>query len=511
MATVYLVEYFRYRGVLLLLLTKSIAVVFLGVSTRSAPTCPGSSRSPASATPRWALAVVWLRRARGAAARGHGAAAVRRRDSLALLGPRGARRPPAGARRPTARARVALAGPADRRPRRRLDTPASPSSSCARPAGSHARSLLCTHFGCRVVWEPARGQRYRCPCHQGWFDADGRPVAGPPTAAAARGAGRARRRRRRSSASGERPAARRHRRLGLRRPPPARGAEGGLPHRRHGAPQPGALRRARPPEHPAGTRSTSATARRSRRSSRSIRREGGADVLLHLAAHYDFTGEEHPEYWRTNVQGLRNVLDLSKGLGLQALRLLELDRGLRLPAAGPGPDRDEPAGRRPRLRAHARRSASDCSRSTRAHFPSTIVRFAALFSDWCEYPPLFMFLETWLSGAWNARVLGGRGRSAIPYLHVDDLVLFFLALLDRLPTRWRRARCCRRARTAAVSHRAAVRRGDARSATGAAARPIHMPRALCGPGMWGLDLRRAADRPPARSSGPGWRATSTSR
>ena len=68
----------------------------------------------------------------------------------------------------------------------------------------------------------------------------------------------------------------------------------------------------------------------------------------------------------------------------------------------------------------------------RDHFPRTIVRFAALFSDWCEYPPLFMFLETWLSSAWNARMLGGRGQSAIPYLHVDDLILFFLALLDRL-------------------------------------------------------------------------------
>jgi hypothetical protein len=32
-ATAYLVEYFRYRGVLLLLLTKSIAVVFLGFAT----------------------------------------------------------------------------------------------------------------------------------------------------------------------------------------------------------------------------------------------------------------------------------------------------------------------------------------------------------------------------------------------------------------------------------------------------------------------------------------------
>ena len=48
------------------------------------------------------------------------------------------------------------------------------------------------------------------------------------------------------------------------------------------------------------------------------------------------------------------------------------------------------------------------------------VRFAAMFSDYCEYPPLYKFLETWLSPVWNQRILGGRGRSAIPYLHVRD-------------------------------------------------------------------------------------------
>jgi cytochrome b6-f complex iron-sulfur subunit len=43
-----------------------------------------------------------------------------------------------------------------------------------------ARSLLCSHYGCRVQWQAGRGQ-YLCPCHQGTFDADGRPVSGPPT------------------------------------------------------------------------------------------------------------------------------------------------------------------------------------------------------------------------------------------------------------------------------------------------------------------------------------------
>ncbi len=42
-----------------------------------------------------------------------------------------------------------------------------------------ARSLLCTHQGCQVKWD-ASAQRYLCPCHEGVFDADGKPLLGPP-------------------------------------------------------------------------------------------------------------------------------------------------------------------------------------------------------------------------------------------------------------------------------------------------------------------------------------------
>jgi len=47
--------------------------------------------------------------------------------------------------------------------------------------GVRARSLLCTHFSCTVRWVEAEGE-YRCPCHGGRFDGDGRPVGGPPVA-----------------------------------------------------------------------------------------------------------------------------------------------------------------------------------------------------------------------------------------------------------------------------------------------------------------------------------------
>jgi nitrite reductase/ring-hydroxylating ferredoxin subunit len=44
--------------------------------------------------------------------------------------------------------------------------------------GLEARSLLCPHFGCTLSWTDETG-RYRCPCHQGEFDATGRVLAGP--------------------------------------------------------------------------------------------------------------------------------------------------------------------------------------------------------------------------------------------------------------------------------------------------------------------------------------------
>jgi len=42
-----------------------------------------------------------------------------------------------------------------------------------------ARSLLCTHQGCEVAWSEA-AQAYVCPCHEGKYDAEGRPKEGPP-------------------------------------------------------------------------------------------------------------------------------------------------------------------------------------------------------------------------------------------------------------------------------------------------------------------------------------------
>jgi len=45
-----------------------------------------------------------------------------------------------------------------------------------------ALSSVCPHLGCRVHWE-SQNNRFFCPCHNGAFDREGKPVSGPPQAA----------------------------------------------------------------------------------------------------------------------------------------------------------------------------------------------------------------------------------------------------------------------------------------------------------------------------------------
>jgi len=40
-------------------------------------------------------------------------------------------------------------------------------------------SNICTHLGCGVRWDQDQNA-FLCPCHNGKFDIQGRPIAGPP-------------------------------------------------------------------------------------------------------------------------------------------------------------------------------------------------------------------------------------------------------------------------------------------------------------------------------------------
>jgi Rieske Fe-S protein len=42
-----------------------------------------------------------------------------------------------------------------------------------------ALSATCAHLGCQVAWN-GEAKQFKCPCHGGVYDVNGRVVAGPP-------------------------------------------------------------------------------------------------------------------------------------------------------------------------------------------------------------------------------------------------------------------------------------------------------------------------------------------
>ena len=158
------------------------------------------------------------------------------------------------------------------------------------------------------------------------------------------------------------------------------------------------------------------------------RLRGAVDYVISLAGYYDFTNEEHFEYVRTNVHGTRNLLDLAREVGAKRFVFASSQAACRFGVTvteDTPPDADIPYAR-------SKRAGEELVREYSQWLPAVIVRIAAVFSDWCEYPPLYTLLNNWMSGRLlESRILAGRGQSAIPYIHVQDLAQFFLRVLDR--------------------------------------------------------------------------------
>jgi nucleoside-diphosphate-sugar epimerase len=156
-----------------------------------------------------------------------------------------------------------------------------------------------------------------------------------------------------------------------------------------------------------------------------IREVSRVELLLHLAGYYDFSGDDHPEYRRSNVEGMRNVLELASLFPLKKLIFTSSVAACPFPEPGQTINEDTSPTAPPPY-SQSKRAGEEMLYRYRDRLPAVIVRLAAIYTDWCEYEPLENFLATWFSGGLMARVMGGQGNWAIPYMHREDLAAFFL-------------------------------------------------------------------------------------
>ena len=157
---------------------------------------------------------------------------------------------------------------------------------------------------------------------------------------------------------------------------------------------------------------------------------GGVDIVIHLAGYYDFEYNDNPEYERTNINGTRNVLQLATNIDVKHFIFASSLAACKFPNNGQYvtentlPTADFAYARSKKIGEEMCKEYASC-------FTCSVVRFAAVFSDWCEYGPLYQFLSTWLSDKWDSRILGGKGESAITYIHIHDLSNMILQLIRK--------------------------------------------------------------------------------
>lgn len=149
------------------------------------------------------------------------------------------------------------------------------------------------------------------------------------------------------------------------------------------------------------------------------------DFIFHLAAYYDFGDQKYSEiYEKTNVEATRTLLELSKETQIKRFIFSSSLVASTFPVPGDlAYEKSIPDAQFPY--AITKRKGEKMMEEYSQYFPCSVVRLAAVVSDWCEYEPLYHFLKIWLSDRWDSRILPGRGSMAIPYIHVCCVVAIF--------------------------------------------------------------------------------------
>jgi nucleoside-diphosphate-sugar epimerase len=154
------------------------------------------------------------------------------------------------------------------------------------------------------------------------------------------------------------------------------------------------------------------------------------DFVLHMAAFYHFGQFWLPEDERTNVLGLRNILDGAQRSGTG--RFIFAGSIASLPSPAPGGVLTEAS--RPIATIAYTRSKTlgeNLLNQYSEQMATATLRIGGVFSDWCELPPLYSLTKLWSKPGLMGRCIPGRGNSGFPYIHRRNLVACVRRIIER--------------------------------------------------------------------------------
>jgi nucleoside-diphosphate-sugar epimerase len=164
---------------------------------------------------------------------------------------------------------------------------------------------------------------------------------------------------------------------------------------------------------------------------RKIRDKQKIDYVIHLAAYYDFGDQiDNDVYQNTNVNATKYILELTKESSVKHFIFSSSLVASKFPKAGDlvyensDLDADYPY-------AKTKIIGENLVNEYSKYFKCTIVRFAAVYSDWCEYEPLYNFMNIWLSRNWKSRFIAGTGKMAIPYIHLNCIIDILRKIIEK--------------------------------------------------------------------------------
>ena len=150
-------------------------------------------------------------------------------------------------------------------------------------------------------------------------------------------------------------------------------------------------------------------------------RHGRIDVVVHYAAFYHFGTDWLAEYDRTNLGGTRNILETATRHGTRRLIFASSVAATLPPPPGRWLTERSPAnGTIPYARSKAIGESMVAEHAPR--LPAVVLRIGGVFSDWCELPPLHSLIEMWSRRGPAGRIVPGKGKTGVPYIHRADLV-----------------------------------------------------------------------------------------